>query len=279
MEQQRTYPAGVTCWVDVEQRDVSAATEFYGAVFGWSFHEAAPPDAPVRYVIAQLGSRDVAGIGSPSTPDAPEQQDWLTYVAVDDVVAALDAVTAAGGSVTRGPTVVGEGGTWAGFTDPQGAGLRLWKPRRRLGAQAVNEPGSWNFSDLHTPDPAAAASFYGRAFGWTFSDLGFATMIGVPGYGDHLQATVDPGIHERQAGVSAPPGFADAIGWLVAGPGDEPAHWHVTFAVADRDEAARLAEAHGGSVVTSDDSRWAKTVTIRDPQGATFTASQFTPPG
>lgn len=42
-----TYPAGVTSWVDVEQDDVEAATRFYGAVLGWTFHDATPPGTPV----------------------------------------------------------------------------------------------------------------------------------------------------------------------------------------------------------------------------------------
>jgi hypothetical protein len=106
----------------------------------------------------------------------------------------------------------------------------LWQPRRRLGAQLTNAPGSWNFSDLHTGDAAGAANFYGPLFGWEFDDGGFATMIRRPGYGDHLAATVDPGIFERQDGISAPPGFADAIGWLapLANGQDQ---WHVTFTV------------------------------------------------
>jgi uncharacterized protein len=39
-------------------------------------------------------------------------------------------------------------------------------------------------------------------------------MIRRPGHGDHLAATADHGIRERQEAVSAPPGFADAIAWL-----------------------------------------------------------------
>ena len=62
-------------------------------------------------------------------------------------------------------------------------------------------------------------------------------MIQVPGYGDHLAATTDPSIHERQA--SAPAGFADVIGGLVVIRTDEAARWHVTFTVADRDEQRR----------------------------------------
>lgn len=277
---QRTYPAGVTSWVDVEQDDVEAAARFYGAVLGWTFHDATPPGTPVRYVIAQVDGQDAAGIGGPATPTGTPSTDpsWQTYVAVDDVAAALARVEAAGGTVTTGPTVAGEGGTWAAFTDRQGAGLRLWRARRRLGAQITNAPGTWNFSDLHTPDAEDARDLYARAFGWEFSDLGFGTMIRVPGYGDHLAATVDPGIHERQDEVSAPAGFADAIGWLVPVAPDDPPHWHVTFAVADRDATADLVVRHGGTVLGTDDSAWTRTVTVRDPQGAVFTASQFTPP-
>ena len=61
--QARTYPAGVTSWVDIEVDDVEAAQAFYGGLFGWTFTQATPPEAPVRYLIAQLDGQDVAGIG------------------------------------------------------------------------------------------------------------------------------------------------------------------------------------------------------------------------
>jgi uncharacterized protein len=102
--------------------------------------------------------------------------------------------------------------------------------------------------------------------------MGFAGMIRRPGYGDHLAATVDPGIHERQAGVAAPPGFADAIGW-VAPAGDGPDHWHVTFSVADRDDAVATAESLGATMLSSEDTAWTKHAAIRDPQGAELTLS------
>lgn len=74
-------------------------------------------------------------------------------------------------------------------------------------------------------------------------------MIQVPGYGHHLAATADPGIHQRQAG--APPGFADVIGGLNPTRDGEPAHWQVTFTVADRDGSASTAESLGATTVTS----------------------------
>jgi predicted enzyme related to lactoylglutathione lyase len=148
----------------------------------------------------------------------------------------------------------------------------------------VNVAGAWNFSDLHTADPAAAKAFYGQVFGWQGDDLDLgdgqaATMWRRPGYGDHLAATVDPDIHRRQDAVSAPPGFADAIAWLAPRGGGEEPHWHVTFAVADRDGIVESAVRLGAIDLSGPmDTAWTKAATVRDPQGATFTLSQFTPP-
>ena len=92
--------------------------------------------------------------------------------------------------------------------------FRLWQAAERLGAQAVNVPGSWNFSDLHTDQPDTT-EFYRGLFGWEIADLGFATLLRAPGYGDHLEATVDPDIRKRQEGVVAPPAlWTRSPGWV-----------------------------------------------------------------
>ncbi|SHF79036.1 VOC family protein [Geodermatophilus nigrescens] len=268
----RTYPHGVTCWIDTEQPDPAAAAAFYSGLFGWTLTDAVPPGAPGSYLIATLDGQDVAAIGPGDGPPT-----WNTYVAVDDADATATAVPGLGGTVVSGPEDAGPGGRTAACTDPQGAPFRLWQARRRPGAQLTNAPGAWNCSDLHTPDRAGAMAFYGPLFGWRDVDMAqdSGTMLQVPGYGDHLAATVDPGIHERQA--SAPPGFADIIGGLL--PTDAgPASWHVTFTVADRDDAAATAERLGATVLRSGEDVWTRTALVRDPQGAEFTVSQFTPP-
>ena len=280
----KTYPEGVPSWVDTEQRDLEAAKRFYGGLFGWTFTEATPPGTPLRYVVAQLGGQDVAGLSGPADPDATpdpgartQSPAWNTYVAVDDADAAAARIEAAGGRVLQPPSDAGEGGRWAVCADPAGVEFRVWQARRRLGAQAVNVPGSWNFSDLHAASPGEAASFYAAAFGWAFDDLGFAVMIRRPGYGDHLEATTDPGIRDRQAEFRAPTGFEDAIGWLApVGAGEAP-HWHVSFTVADRDETAAAVERLGGVVLAREDTAWTRTALVQDPQGARFTVSQFDP--
>jgi len=58
----------------------------------------------------------------------------------------------------------------------------------------VNAPNAWNFSDLHTAHPDQAIPFYRALFGWQVDADGGAGMIRVPGYGDHLAATIDPDI-------------------------------------------------------------------------------------
>ncbi|GAB3054486.1 VOC family protein [Intrasporangium mesophilum] len=277
MTEPRTYPHGVTSWVDTEQPDVEAARQFYEAVFGWTFTEASPPEAPLRYLIARLDGQDVGGLGGPRDPETPSPTvtGWNTYVAVDDAEAAASAFEAAGGTITSPPTAGGEGGVAVVGRDPGGHEIRLWQAKRRLGAQVVNAPGAWNFSDLHVADLDAVRAFYTTLFGWEFADIGFATMIRRPGYGDHLAATVDPGIHERQSGVDAPPGFADAIGWVAPPTDVEEPGWHVTFSVADRDAAAARVAEQGGTVLATDENEWTRTAMVRDPQGAVFTASQF----
>lgn len=238
-----------------------------------------PPGAPGRYVIADLQGRDVAAIGSAGPPAgraAGDAAGWHTYIATDDTDEATARLVGLGATVVGEPADAGPGGRLAVLHDREGAEFRLWQGRGRPGAQLTNAHGSWNFSDLHTGDPSVAEDFYGPGFGWVFADLGYGTAIQVPGYGDHLAATVDPDIHTRQA--AAPAGFADVIGGLVS-LHDEPPHWHVTFAVANRDTAAADAERLGATVLRSGQSDWTRTALVGDPQDAVFTVSQFTPDG
>lgn len=269
----RTYPPGVTSWIDTEQPDVDAAAAFYGGLFGWTLTDVVPPGAPGRYLIATLDGQDIAGIG----PAAGTDTRWHTYVAVADADESVAAVGPLGGEVVQGPVDVGPAGRWVAVRDPQGAPFRLWQAGRRPGAQLTNVPGAWNFSDLYTTDRDRATAFYQGLFGWRIVDMAMdaGTMIQVPGYGDHLAATTDPGIHERQK--SAPPGFADVIGGIVVDP-DGPPAWRVTFTVADRDGSVAAAERLGATVLESGESAWTRHARIRDPQGADLMLSQFTPP-
>ncbi|WP_125775463.1 VOC family protein [Antribacter gilvus] len=276
----RTYPHGVLSWIDLEVHDVGAALTFYGDLFGWRFTEKLPPGAAGRYVVASQNGSDTTAVAGIATPDPGFDGEvaWHTYLAVDDVDAAVAQAAELGGVVSSPPEDVGPPGRLAGrmarIVDTQGAPGRLWQAATRLGAQVVNVPGTWNFSNLLTPDVDAALAFYGPLLGWELSDDLGAGMARVPGYGDHLARTSDPGIYERQAFV--PPGFADVVAGVLRA--DGPAHWSVAFAVADRDQSAALAESAGATVLATEDGEWTKEATVRDPFGAQLVLAQFDPP-
>jgi predicted enzyme related to lactoylglutathione lyase len=105
-------------------------------------------------------------------------------------------------------------------------------------------------------------------------------MWTLPGYGDHLERG-SPGLREQMAAMGAPEGFIDVVAALNPIPDDEsdtPAHWSVTFAVDDADATAAEASELGGEIVAGpSDAPWTRMAVIKDPQGATFIASQFVP--
>ena len=273
------YIAGVPCWVDTSQPDPAAAAEFYGGLFGWDLADVMPPGSPGPYFVGRLGGGDVAAVSA--LPDgAPPVATWNTYVWVDSADETADRVRAAGGAVLTDPFDVGDAGRMAVLADPEGAAFRAWQPREHRGAAVVNEPGSLNFNNLNTRDVERAKAFYGAVFGWETIGLGDAAMWTLPAYGDFLEART-PGFRARVAEMGAPAGFESVVASLLSIPEDEPdtpAHWGVTFGVADADAIAERAAELGGSVVVAPfDAPWVRMTVIADPQGATFTASKFVP--
>ncbi len=274
------YIPGVPCWIDTSQPDPEAAVAFYGDLFGWDVDEVSPPGSGLKYFIAQIRGRDVAGI-SPVPEGAPPAATWNTYVWVDSADDAAVRVTKAGGSVLMEPMDVSDAGRTAVFTDPEGAAFSVWEPKRHRGALIVNEAGSLNFNNLNTHDAAGAKPFYAEVFGWgTIPMGGAAEAWTLPGYGDHLER-LNPGTRERMAGAGAPAGFIDGVATLTPLPDDHadvPADWGVTFATDDADATAEKAFALGGKILAPPfDAPWVRMTIIADPQGASFIASQFVP--
>lgn len=275
------FPPGVPCWIDTDQPDPEAAAAFYGGLFGWRFTERMPPDAGASYRVAALNGKDVAAIGSARQGSSPTPE-WNTYIGVVSADEAIARVRDAGGTVIAEPFELSTAGRMAVCADPSGAAFRLWQPGTLKGAQAVNQPGTWNFSELNTNDPDGAKRFYGAVFGWEADEVDFGSITGVmvrlPGYADFLEQ-FDPGIRQRHADFGAPPGFSECVAWILPLRGDDTSrHWRVTFAVDDTDAvAARSRELGGTLLVEPYDIPPVRSAVIRDPQGATFTANSFNP--
>ncbi len=280
------YPAGVPCWVDIMQADMDDTIVFYGGLFDWTFEVRTPEGAPRRYAYAVLDGLLLAGVGSPPTEDA-DPSGWTTYIWVASADGTAATVEAHGGQVLEPPVDIPHSGRVALCADPSGARFGLWQAAENRGAQLVNAPGSWNFSELHTSQPGAAERFYGAVFGWVSDALEMGagdkvSMWRVPGYGAFL-AERDPDIRDRQEADQAPDGFADAVALMnsviVDSPGAAAPHWSVTFSVADADAAVAQATDLGATVVTPlFDTAYTRMGAVKDPQGAIFTLSQYRPP-
>ena len=287
MPERDGYIPGVPCWVDASEPDPEAAVDFYRALFGWEFEDVMPPSSEGRYFIARVRrslfdgrGRDVAAVRS--IPEAaPSTAMWNTYVWVDSADEAASKVHEAGGGVVMEPFDVMDAGRMALFTDPEGGAFWVLEARQHRGARLVNDPGSLNFNTLNTRDLEAAGSFYGSVFGWqTFTLDGGPAMFTLRGYGDWLERE-SPGLREEMAAAGAQAGFEDVVASINPIGDDQPdtpAHWSVTFAVADADATAAKADGLGGSVIVPPfDAPWVRMTVIADPQGATFIASKFTP--
>jgi predicted enzyme related to lactoylglutathione lyase len=255
MSERDAYEPGVPCWVTSLQPDVEAAAAFYAALFGW---ETEPANG---YRVARLRGRPVAAIAPlpPGVDPAPPPA-WITHVSVADAVATAEAATGAGGTLLA--RVDEPAGRSVVVADPAGAAVCLWQPGERQGAELVNEPGAWSMSRLDTPDPEAAAAFYGALFGWTTEtfDLGETsfTMFRLPGYvGGEPEQPVS-----REVVATMAPAETGA------------ARWGVDFWVDDVDAATAAAERAGGrAVVAPFDIPIGRTAVLADPAGAVFSIS------
>ena len=279
MAERDGYIPGVPCWVDANQPDPEAAIPFYSGLFGWEFEDVMPQDSEGQYFIGRIRGGDVAAIGS--TPEGtPPIATWNTYVWVSSADETAAKAREAGGNVVTKPLDVLDSGRMAVLTDAEGAAFGVWQPKSRNGAQVVNEHGALNFNGLNTRDRAGAEAFYGAVFGWQLLELPSGPMWTLPGYGDHLEKAT-PGLRQQMASFGAPEGFIDVVAALspiADDDSDTPAHWDVTFGVDDANATAAKASELGGEIIAGPfDAPWSRTAVIKDPQGATFNASQFVP--
>jgi predicted enzyme related to lactoylglutathione lyase len=277
------YPAGVPCWIDIMQPDVDATMTFYGGLFGWDFEVRTPPDAASAYAYARKDGLLVAGVGGPPAGNG-DPSGWTSYIWVDSADEAAAAVADHGGQVLLAPVDIPGAGRVAVCGDPSGAVFGVWQAAENHGAELVNAPGTWNFSDLTTGDVAEAEAFYGAVFGWVCDPFALnagekAGLWRVPGYGDFLAAR-DPELRERHASAQVPDGFSDAVAILNPEATDGlGSRWNVTFAVADADAAFALAISLGATVVTPlFDTDYTRMSTVQDPQGGILTLSEYRPP-
>jgi uncharacterized protein len=248
------YVPGAPNWVDLGAPDVDAAVKFYGALFGWQF-QSAGPDAG-GYGMFTLAGKTVAAVGPLVEQGAAAS--WTLYFDTPDANATADAVRRAGGTVRAEPLDVFTAGRMAQFTDPAGALFAVWQPGEIAGLDAVTDPGTLCWTELHTTDPGAARTFYQAVFGWATQDMPM---------GDFSYTLIRPasgGDESSQGGIVPLSPEMTAAGIS--------ARWLPYFEAADCDAAVAKATEHGGTVTApaQDVPGVGRFASLADPSGAAF---------
>ena len=244
MAERSKYAPGTPSWVDIGSPDPTAAAEFYGGLFGWTADIDPRPEAG-GYGLFRLNGKNVAGLGPQQNKDMPPY--WTVYVSVADAADTLAKVTANGGRVVMGPMQVFDAGTMGVAQDSGGSFISVWQPDQHIGAELVNEPGTFGWNELATNDLAGAKAFYQAVFGWGLSDQGSSDKAAI--------FTVDGSM---------------VCGAHAAGNGEFPA-WSVWFGVADCDASADKASQLGGKVIMPpNDMDFGRGAVLADPHGAVF---------
>jgi len=238
-----SYPPGTPMWVDVSSPDVPAAARFYSQLFGWQAEDLGEESG--HYTMFRKNGKMVAAASATQEGGGPPS--WTTYVSSTDAAESARKAAEAGGQVVLPAFDVLNSGTMAGFLDPAGAFICVWQPKEHVGAELINEPGSFCWTELTTRDLAGAHAFYPRVFGWGVQDH--------PGY---TEWTVDgrPIAGGMQMGDNFPP--------------DVPPHWVVYFAVDDVEASAAQAQALGGHASPIMESPAGRFSIVNDPHGAVF---------
>ena len=118
---------GKVWWSQLVSGDVEASVAYYSKLMGWSV-DRMPMDGGFTYYLFKNGDDFMAGaMGKmPEMGDVPDH--WMTYLAVSDVDAAVEATVAAGGKVLNPPFDMPGTGRIAMVADPTGAAVGLMTP-------------------------------------------------------------------------------------------------------------------------------------------------------
>ena len=166
MVEKTKYEPGTFCWVELATKDGAAAKNFYASLFEWKVDDMPIPDGSI-YSMLQKNGKQVGALYQLGPQQQGVPPHWNSYVSVASADASAAKAKELGGKVMVEPFDVLDAGRMAVISDPTGAALSLWEPRRHIGAQVVNEPGAFCWNELYTTDPRKAAEFYFGLFGWT----------------------------------------------------------------------------------------------------------------
>lgn len=113
--------------VELATTDLAKAKSFYQSLFDWQLEDM-DMGGGMTYTMIRVGEGTGGGMLTHPMPGAPSA--WLAYVLVDDIAAATAKAKSLGATVVRDATEVPGAGTFSIITDPTGAYLAMWQPKR-----------------------------------------------------------------------------------------------------------------------------------------------------
>lgn len=245
-------PAGAPCWIDLMTSDLTRSSEFYAALFDWTY-EAGDEEKYGGYVMAFKDGKSVAGLMQSGAQSEGRPDMWTTYLRVDNIEASIAAARDAGAIIYMEPMDVPEQGKLAMLADPSGAAVGLWEFGGHTGFQAHEVTGAAAWHELHSKDYSAAVAFYQNVFG-----VETAVMSNTP----EFRYTNFMDGQQPLAGVM------DATGFL---PDEVPSSWHVYFQTDHADTTIAKALALGATIINpAEDSPFGRIAGLTDCTGAMF---------
>src|SRR5262249_24239920 len=132
------FPAMPNPFVHIELHtpDVKSAKKFYKGLFDWKLEDQNMGPGMV-YTMIGVGKGTAGGMMT-KMGDAPTQ--WLPYVEVADVDKTTAEAQKPGGNVIVPPADIPNVGRFAIFVDPTGAGIGIFKAKRRAPARKKAAP-------------------------------------------------------------------------------------------------------------------------------------------
>lgn len=113
--------------VELVTTDVAKAKSFYGKLFKWELEDVDMGD--MTYTLIKVGEGTGGGLMKNPMPDGHSM--WIAYVKVGNVKAATKKAKSLGAKVKKDVTKVKGAGSLSIITDPTGAMLGLWEPKRK----------------------------------------------------------------------------------------------------------------------------------------------------
>ena len=113
--------------VELVSTDVGKAKSFYGKLFSWKLEDMDMGN--MTYTMIKVGEGTGGGLMKNPMPDGHSM--WLAYVKVGNVKAATMKAKSLGAKVLKDVTEIKGAGSFSIITDPTGAMLGLWEPKKK----------------------------------------------------------------------------------------------------------------------------------------------------